>query len=548
MDDRQRTLLLVQHGVEILGAIKTGYGQVLTVDALIFIAELHKNFDSRRRFLLAARDERQVRLDNGEMPDFLLETRHIRQSEWRCGSIPEDLMDRRVEITGPVDRKMIINALNSGANVFMADLEDSSTPTWDNCISGQINLYDAVRKTISMKVGERDYRLKNQIATLMVRPRGWHLSEAHVLVHGKPVSGSLFDFGLFIFHNGRELLSQGSGPYFYLPKMESHLEARLWADAFRYAEERLGLPGASIKATVLIETILAAFEMDEILYELRDHSVGLNCGRWDYIFSAIKKFINHKDVVFPDRALCTMRTHMMSSYVDLLIKTCHRRGTFAMGGMAAQIPIRDNPTANQAALDKVRDDKLREVQAGHDGTWVAHPDLIPIALEIFNQHMKTPNQIHVKREDVRVTATDLLQFPRGDITLNCLSDNIRVCLEYMRAWLSGRGCVPINNLMEDLATAEIGRSQVAQWIRHEAKTTDGTAVTIPLVLKVLSEETKALASGPATKTPSGTDSLVLAQDILAKTIITAPSTFYDFFPTLAYTHILTIDTPFRPRF
>lgn len=550
MNNEQRTTLLVRHGIEILGPIEKGYEQVLTVDALVFVSELHKRFDARRRTLLAARDERQSRIDAGEMPDFLHETRHIRESEWRCGSIPEDLKDRRVEITGPVDRKMIINALNSGAKVFMADFEDSSTPTWENGITGQINLYDAIRRTISMKVGEREYKLKNQTATLMVRPRGWHLDEAHVLVHGKPVSGSLFDFGLYIFHNGHALLSRGSGPYFYLPKMESHLEARLWADAFRYAEQRLSIPHGSIKATVLIETILAAFEMDEILYELRDHSAGLNCGRWDYIFSTIKKFINHKDAVFPDRALCTMRSHMMASYVDLLIKTCHRRGIFAMGGMAAQIPIRNDNAANQAALTKVRDDKLREVKAGHDGTWVAHPDLIPIAMEIFNEHMKTPNQIHVRRDDVRVTADDLLKFPKGDITLNGLRDNVRVCLVYLRAWLSGRGCVPINNLMEDLATAEIGRSQVAQWIRHGVKTTDGTQVTIPLALKILKEETDALrGSTPASKTPSGAaDSLALAHDIFAKVIVAAPATFYDFFPTLAYEHILTLQPPFHPRF
>jgi malate synthase len=440
-----------------------------------------------------------------------------------------------VEITGPVDRKMVINALNSGAKVYMADFEDSHTPTWDNTINGLINMGDAVRGAISFKSPEKEYKLNPKTATLMVRPRGWHLEEKHVQVAGRPVSGSLFDFGMHAFHNARALIEKGSGPYFYLPKMESHLEARLWNDVFIFTQDKLSIPRGTIKATVLIETILAAFEMDEILYELKEHSVGLNCGRWDYIFSAIKKFINHKDCVFPDRSLCTMTQHMMASYVKLLIKTCHRRGTFAMGGMAAQIPIRNDTAANQRAVDKVRDDKLREVQAGHDGTWVAHPGLIPIAMEIFNKHMPTPNQIHVKREDVSVTAKDLLTFPKGQITVEGLRDNVRVGLLYLRAWVAGTGCVPINNLMEDLATAEICRSQLIQWLRHKVTASDGTPITLCLAEKVLKEEITKLEGEGKDKA-----SLATAGAIWAKMLQQAPSHFDDFMSTVAYEHVLTL--------
>src|SRR3989441_6511819 len=411
------------------------------------------------------------------MPDFLSATRSVRDSEWRVAPAPKDLQDRRVEITGPTDRKMLINALNSGARVFMADFEDANAPTWSNLVEGQVNLIDAIERRIGFTSPEgKEYRLNDRVATLVVRPRGWHLDERHVEVGGTPVSGSLLDFGLYFFHNAERLLTKGSGPYFYLPKLESHLEARLWNDVFNFAQDELGLPRGTIRATVLIETILAAFEMDEILYELKDHSAGLNCGRWDYIFSFIKKFRNRPDFVLPNRAQVTMDRPFLNSYVQLLIKTCHRRGIHAMGGMAAQIPIKNDPAANEKALDKVRQDKLREVKAGHDGTWVAHPGLVPIAKAIFDEYMKTPNQIHVKREEVSVSAKDLLAVPTGEITEAGLRLNINVGLQYLEAWLRGNGCVPIYNLMEDAATAEISRAQVWQWVRHKARLADGRVI------------------------------------------------------------------------
>ncbi len=425
---------------------------------------------------------RQKAIDAGQFPTFLPETESIRKADWKAAPIPADLQDRRVEITGPVDRKMIINALNSGANVFMADFEDSNSPTWDNNISGQINLRDAIRGDIRYSSPEgKEYKLNPKTAVLLVRPRGWHLLENHLLVDGTPISGSLMDFGLFFFHNAKTLMAKGTGPYFYLPKLQSHLEARLWNDVFLFGQEYVGVPRGTIRATVLIETILAAFEMDEILYELREHSAGLNCGRWDYIFSFIKVFRNHKAFLLPDRSQVTMDRAFLKAYVELLIQTCHRREIQAMGGMAAQIPIKNDPAANEAALEKVRLDKLREVKAGHDGTWVAHPGLVPIAKQIFDEHMKTPNQIDVKRADVHITEADLLAVPTGEITERGLRMNIDVGIQYLESWLRGSGCVPIYNLMEDAATAEISRTQVWQWMHHGAKLNDGRAVTLELV-------------------------------------------------------------------
>jgi len=477
-------------GLEIHAPGEIGFAGILTAEARRFLAELAVAFEPRRQALLARRVERQRRLDAGELPDFLPETRGLREASWSVAPIPADLADRRVEITGPVDRKMIINALNSGARVYMADFEDSNAPTWRNNLEGQINLRDAIRGTISFTSPEgKRYTLAPRTATLMVRPRGWHLDEKHVTVdgRGRPMSAALFDFGLFFFHNAKALIAKGTGPYFYLPKLESHLEARLWNDVFNFAQDALGIPRGTIRATVLIETILAAFEMDEILYELKDHSAGLNCGRWDYIFSFIKKFRHRPGFVLPDRARVTMDRHFLKSYVDLLIQTCHRRGAHAMGGMAAQIPIKNDPAANEAALEKVRQDKLREVRAGHDGTWVAHPGLVPVAARVFDAGMPGPNQLHVARDDVRVTASDLLAVPEGEITEAGLRTNVDVGIQYLESWLRGSGCVPIYNLMEDAATAEISRSQVWQWMRHGARLADGRVVTERLVQQFIHE-------------------------------------------------------------
>jgi malate synthase len=461
---------------------------VLTAEAVSFLTKLAHHFEERRQQLLAKRRERQALLDQGQLPGFLSETAKIRAADWTVAPIPADLTDRRVEITGPVDRKMIINALNSGANVFMADFEDSNSPTWKNNIEGQDNLRDAVTRTIRYVSPEgKTYQLNTQIATLLVRPRGWHLDEKHFLVEGKPISASLFDFGLFFFHNAKNQVARGTGPYFYLPKMESHLEARLWNDVFILAQDDLGIPRGTIRATVLIETILAAFEMDEILYELREHSSGLNCGRWDYIFSFIKKFRNRPDFILPDRSEVTMTQHFLNSYVQLLIQICHRRGIHAMGGMAAQIPIKNDPAASEKALEKVRQDKWREVKAGHDGTWVAHPGLVSIAKEIFDAGMKEPNQIKLKREDPKVTPGDLLAIPQGSITEAGLRWNIDVGLQYLANWLTGNGCVPLYNLMEDAATAEICRAQIWQWVKHGAKLNDGRQLTPQMVRSALAE-------------------------------------------------------------
>jgi malate synthase len=464
--------------------------QVLTPEAVEFLVSLQRQFNGRRKELLAARVARQARLDAGERPDFLPETKTIRDAEWVVAPLPGDLLDRRVEITGPVDRKMIINALNSGAKVFMADFEDSTTPTWENVIDGQINLRDAVRRTITFsdeKTG-KNYKLNESPAVLFVRARGWHLEERHVLVDGEPMSGSLFDFGLYAFHNAKELLARGSGPYFYLPKMESHLEARLWNDVFVAAEAALEIPKGSIKGTVLIETILATFEMDEILWELRDHSAGLNCGRWDYIFSYIKKFAGDTKVLLPDRGQVTMTTHFMRSYSKLAIKTCHRRQASAMGGMSAFIPIKSDPVANETALAQVRADKEREATDGHDGTWVAHPGLVPVALEVFDRVMPQPNQISKQLTNYTVTAEDLLRVPEGSITEAGLRQNVAVGLGYVEAWLRGIGCVPLFNLMEDAATAEISRAQLWQWVHHHARLADGREVTTALVNAAVDDE------------------------------------------------------------
>jgi malate synthase len=479
-------------GIEITGPVTPDYAQILTSDAVAFAARLQRAFGPRRVDLLARRVARQVRFDAGDLPDFLIETRAVRDGEWTCDPVPSDIRDRRVEITGPVDRKMIINALNSGANVFMADFEDANTPRWENNIQGQLNLRDAIRRRIDYVSPEgKAYRLNERTATLFVRPRGWHLPEKHVIVDGEPMSGGIFDFALYCHHNAKELVARGSGPYFYLPKLESHLEARLWNDIFVMAQDDLGIPRGTIKATVLIETILAAFEMDEILYELRHHSAGLNAGRWDYIFSCIKKFRSNRDFCLADRALVTMTTHFMKSYAELLVRTCHRRNAHAMGGMAAQIPVKNDEAANAEAFAKVKADKEREATYGHDGTWVAHPGLVPVAKEAFDRLMPTPNQIaSKKRDDVRVGAADLLRFePEQPITEKGLRLNINVAIQYIGAWLAGQGAVPIFNLMEDAATAEISRSQVWQWIRSpKGVLDDGRKVTKDLVGTLLPQE------------------------------------------------------------
>ncbi len=476
--------------IELRGEVTGRAAEILNGPALEFVAGLHRCFDARRRELLSMRTLRQARFDAGEAPDFLAETAHIRAGDWRVAPIPADLQDRRVEITGPVDRKMIINALNSGAKVFMADFEDATSPTWGNLVEGQVNLADrwAGRLNHTDTATGKSYALNADPAVLIVRPRGWHLNEAHLIVDGEELSGSLFDFGLYLFHNAQAAVAAGSGPYFYLPKMESHLEARLWNDVFIHAQAALGLPIGTIKATVLIETLPAAFEMDEILYQLRDHMAGLNCGRWDYIFSFIKRLKNHAKALTPDRALMGMGAAFLRAYSLKLIQTCHRRGAFAMGGMAAQIPVKGDPAANAAAFDKVRADKEREASDGHDGTWVAHPDLVSVAMAVFDRMIPEPNQLHKLREDVAVSREDLLAVHDGVRTEAGLRENLRVGVRYLEAWLSGRGAVPLNNLMEDAATAEISRAQVWQWIRHAARLEDGRTVSEALVRELLAEE------------------------------------------------------------
>jgi malate synthase len=480
-------------GIEITAQVTPEFAQILTPDAVAFVARLQRAFGARRTDLLARRVARQVQFDAGELPGFLAETKEIRDDDWTCDPVPAGIEDRRVEITGPVDRKMIINALNCGANVYMADFEDANTPLWTNNVQGQLNLRDAIRRRIDYVSPEgKAYRLNERTATLFVRPRGWHLPEKHVIVDGEPMSGAIFDFALYFFHNAKELIARGSGPYFYLPKLESHLEARLWNDIFVMAQDDLLIARGTIKATVLIETILGAFEMDEILYELRHHSAGLNAGRWDYIFSCIKKLRSNRDFCLADRALVTMTTHFMKSYAELLVKTCHRRNAHAMGGMAAQIPVKNDEAANAEAFAKVRADKEREARQGHDGTWVAHPALVPVAKDAFDRLMPARNQIATaKRGDVHVSAADLLRFePERPITEKGLRLNINVAIQYIGAWLAGEGAVPIFNLMEDAATAEISRSQVWQWIRSPKGTLDdGRKVTKELVAACLPEET-----------------------------------------------------------
>ena len=522
-------------GIEVKGAVTEAGSQILTPEALNLLAKLARNFEDTRQKLLQRRTLRQQEIDSGKFPDFLEETAGIRQREWKVAPIPKDLEDRRVEITGPVDRKMIINALNSGANVYMADFEDSNSPTWQNNIEGQFNLRDTVNGVITYTSPEgKSYRLGENLATLLVRPRGWHLVEKHLHVDGRPISASLFDFGLFFFHNAAKLVEKGTGPYFYLPKMESHLEARLWNDVFNFAQDYVGLPKGAIRATVLIETILAAFEMDEILYELKDHSSGLNCGRWDYIFSFIKKFRNQPEFLLPNRAQVTMDKAFLNAYVQLLIKTCHRRGIHAMGGMAAQIPIKNDPEANERAIEKVRQDKLREVRAGHDGTWVAHPGLVAVAKDIFDAHMKTPHQIHVTRDEVSVAAKGLLAVPEGDISEEGLRINVDVGIQYLESWLMGNGCVPIYNLMEDAATAEISRSQVWQWVRHGAKMKDGRTVTAELVRNTIPEQLEHIRKliGPM-RVDAGKFDLAarLFEDMMTR------GDFSEFLTTVAYDYI-----------
>ena len=516
--------------LEILGRVTPAFREILTDDAVAFVADLARTFTPRVDELLTRRKETAKKLDAGTMPDFLAETKSVRDGDWTGPSIPKDLQDRRVEITGPVERKMIINALNSGAKVFMADFEDSNTPLWENQIDGQINLRDAIRGTITFEQNGKHYKLNDKIATLLVRPRGWHLWDKYLKLDGKPVPGALADFGFYFFHNAKALIAKGSGPYFYLPKMQSHLEARLWNDVFVRAQEKLGVPRGTIRATVLIETLPAAFEMDEIIYELREHSAGLNCGRWDYMFSFIKTFRARPEYVMPDRALVTMTQPFMKAYTELLIKTCHRRNVHAMGGMAAQIPIKNDEAANNAALEKVKADKLREVKAGHDGTWVAHPGLVPIAMEIFDAHMKTPNQIANKREDVHTTAKDLVLVPEGPRTEKGLRQNIDVGVRYLEAWLRGLGCVPLYNLMEDAATAEISRTQVWQWVRYRAHLDDGREINPELFTKIFDEEMKKIHDELGDK--FGASKFAKAKELFRK--LTLASTLEDFLTLPAY--------------
>ena len=486
-------------GIEVRGTAGDRFAEILTDDALAFVAALVRAFEPTRRALLRARSERQAALAAGGRLGFLPQTKGVRDGDWRVGPVPADLQVRKVEITGPTDRKMVINALNSGASVYMADFEDATTPTWENLVSGQVNLADAVRRKIELTTPEgKTYRLAPHVATLIVRPRGWHLLEKHLHVDGEPVAGAFMDFGLYAFHNAAPLVANGSGPYFYLPKLESHQEARLWNDVFVLAQERLGLPRGTVKATVLVETFPAAFEMDEILYELRDHSAGLNAGRWDYIFSVIKKFNHRTDFLLPDRAQVTMTVPFMRSYAELLVRTCHRRGAFAIGGMAAFIPTRRDPNVNEVALAKVREDKVREATAGFDGTWVAHPDLVPTAMAEFDRILgDRKNQLDRTRDDVQVTADELerVTVPGGTLTDAGVRNNVSVAIQYLESWLRGVGAAAIYNLMEDAATAEISRSQVWQWVRHGARTVEGTAVTADAIRAIGRQEVAAL-DGP----------------------------------------------------
>lgn len=477
-------------GVEITGAMGLRYDEVLSEGALAFIADLNRRFNGQRKQLLARRAVRQSRFDAGELPDFLAETQHIRDGDWTVAPIPADIQDRRVEITGPVDRKMIINALNCGAKVFMADFEDASSPTWSNMVDGQLNMIDRWANKIDFtdQSSGKSYALTDNPAVLFIRPRGWHLTEDHVVVDGESMSGSLFDFGLYFYHNAKAALALGSRPYFYLPKLESHLEGRLWNDVFVHAQQALGIENGTVKVTVLIETLPAAFEMDEILYELKDHIAGCNAGRWDYIFSFIKTFRNNADFILPDRSQVVMGGAFLKAYSELLIKTCHHRKAFAMGGMAAQIPNRRDEVANNVAIEKVRADKEREAKAGHDGTWVAHPDLVPVAMEVFDRVMPQANQVDRQRDDIVASQTALLEVHEGNMTEAGLRENIRVGVQYIEGWLQGRGAVPLYNLMEDAATAEISRAQIWQQLNFGCKLADGQAVTKGLFETLLADE------------------------------------------------------------
>jgi malate synthase A len=525
-------------GVVITAPVTPAQAALLNASTLAFVADLERTFRARRDRLLLRRDKQQARFDRGARPDFLRKTAAIRAADWQVPPAPPDARDRRVEITGPVERKMIINALNSTADVFMADFEDSCAPTWENVIQGQVNLYDAVRGTISWHEKGRDYVLATKAATLMVRPRGWHLDEAHVLVDGRPVTAALFDFALYLAHNAQALQAKGSGPYFYLPKMESQLEARLWARVFAHAEQRLLLQRGTIRATVLIETLPAAFLMDEMLWELREYALGLNCGRWDYIFSCIKKLGHQPGTVLPDRAQVAMTQHFLRSYSLLLIKTCHRRGAYAMGGMAAQIPVKDDDERNAAALARVTADKAREAADGHDGTWVAHPALVAVARQEFAP--VGVNQLHVMRDDVTVTADDLLRFPPGDCTDQGLRTNIRVALLYIESWLRGKGCVPIDHLMEDAATAEISRAQVWQWLRHGVRLADGRMVCVNLVLEVIADELNRIRRhvGPL---EYARGAFRAARDVFTNLVIRTD--FVPFLTLPAYQQLLALDQP-----
>ena len=477
-------------GLIIRAPFNPSYEHILTTDALAFLVQLHRHFNQRRKELLVQRDAVQLKIDNGWKPGFPEATRFIREREWTISPLPQDLLDRRVEITGPVDRKMMINALNSGAQVFMADLEDSNAPNWDNNIQGQVNLKDAVDRKISYTNADNGkvYTLNSQVSVLMVRPRGWHLDEKHILIDGEPASGALVDFGLYFFHNAANLMRRGSGPYFYLPKLESYLEARLWNDVFVFAQDYLTIPRKTIKATVLIETILASFQLHEILWELQDHAAGLNCGRWDYIFSFIKKFRNLPGFVLPDRSQVTMTSPFMRAYTQLVVKTCHHRGAMAIGGMAAQIPVKNNPVANHAAIEKVKADKQREAEDGHDGTWVAHPALVPVAQEVFKAYLYTRNQLAVKREDFQTTEAALLEVPKGTITEEGVRSNINIGILYLESWLRGQGAAAIHHLMEDAATAEISRTQVWQWLHNQVMLADGRKFTQELYEDFRDEE------------------------------------------------------------
>ncbi|KAF8540033.1 malate synthase [Trichophaea hybrida] len=523
--------------VKVLGSIDDSSNKILTQDACAFLAMLHRTFNETHKQLLQQRVQRQTEIDNGMLPDFLPETKHIRDDPtWRGADPAPGLVDRRVEITGPTERKMVVNALNSDVCTYMADFEDSNSPTWDNMINGQVNLYDAIRRQIDFKLNGKDYNLRTDCAlpTLIVRPRGWHLEEKHFIVDNTPISAALFDFGLYFFHNAKELIKNGHGPYFYLPKMESHLEARLWNDVFNLAQDSFGIPRGTIRGTVLIETILAVFEMDEIIYELRQHSSGLNCGRWDYIFSVIKKFRTNPQFILPDRSCVTMTVPFMDAYVRLLIKTCHRRGVHAMGGMAAQIPIKNDDEENKKAMEGVYADKLREVRAGHDGTWVAHPALAKLASDVFNRHMPTPNQIFRRLEEESISATDLLNMNMpGYVTEEGIRKNLIIGLCYMEGWLRGIGCVPINHLMEDAATAEVSRSQLWQWSRHGVRTAEGRVITNEYNLQILKDVADDLSSNAI----KGNKFQLAAQYFALQ--ITGED-YADFLTTLLYNEITTV--------